>query len=110
VSGSAAGGPTGTPRGGARRAAKPKPRLRPELLGLAVGALVALAVWGFLVWLAVDSGRSARGGDSGKWGVLAVASLGAVVSLFVCLWLVTLVLRKVGILEDTRRPEQPHRH
>ena len=100
----------GTPRGGARRAAKPKRQLRPGLLGLALGALVALAVWGFLVWLAIGSGRSARGGDSAKWGLLAAASLGAVVSLFVCLWLVTLLLRRAGILEQTRRPEQTHRH
>ena len=110
MSGSAGGGPAGTPRGGARRAAKPKPRLRPGLLGLTLGALVALAVWGLLVWLAIGSGRSARGGDSAQWGVLAAASLGAVVSLFVCLWLVTMLLRKVGILDDTRRPQQTHRH
>jgi hypothetical protein len=100
----------GTPRGGSRRAARPKRRLRPALLGLALGALLTLAAWGFLVWLAVDSGRSARGGDSAQWGVLAAASLGAVACLFGCLWLVTLLLRKIGILEESSRSAQPHRH
>ena len=105
------GTPVGTPRGGARRAAKPKGRLQPKLVALALGALVALVVWGVLVWVAVDSGRSARGGDSGKWLYLAVASVGAVVCLFLCLWLCTLLLRRVGILEDNRpRVPQTHRH
>jgi hypothetical protein len=47
--------------------------------------------------------------------VLAGASVGAVICLFACLWLVTVLLRRVGILEPstrTRRPprRQPHRH
>ena len=112
MSGSEGGGTAGAPRGGARRAAKPKRRLQPKLLGLLLGALVALAGWGLLVWVAVDSGRAARSGESGKWGVLAAASLGAVACLFLCLWLVTVLLRRVGILEE-RRPSaqaQPHRH
>jgi hypothetical protein len=100
----------GTPRGGARRAARRRPRLQPKLLALLLGALAALVAWGLLVWVAVDAGRSARGGDSGKWAYLTAASLGAVVCLFVCLWLVTVLLRRVGILEDTRRPVRSHRH
>ena len=106
-------GTAGAPRRGARRAPKPKRRLRPELVGLALGSLAALAVWALLVWVAVDSGRAARGGESGKWGVLAAASVGAVASLFLCLWLGTLLLRRIGILEDHRprsARSQPHRH
>ena len=103
--------PRGTPRAGARRGPKPKRRFQPQLAGLGLAALLALAAWAGLVWLAVDSGRSARGGDSGQWVVLAAASVGAVVCLFGCLWLVTVVLRKVGILEpSTRVRRQPHRH
>jgi hypothetical protein len=103
-------GPVGTPRGGARRAAKPRRRLQPRLVGLGLAAFAALVAWGVLVWLAIDSGRSARGGDSGKWGYLAAASVGAVACLFLCLWLVTVLLRRLGILEDNRPSEQPHRH
>jgi hypothetical protein len=100
----------GTPRGGARRAARPKRRLDPKLLLLALASLVALVAWAGLVWLAIDSGRSARGGDSGSWSVLAVASVAAVGCLFLCLWLGTVMLRRLGILEDNRPTEQPHRH
>lgn len=67
---------------------------------------MALAAWGFLVWAAIDFGRTARGGDSQAWLFLGIASLGAVVCLFLSLMLITLLLRKVGILEDKR----PHRH
>jgi hypothetical protein len=104
------GTPAGTPRPGARRAAKPKRTFRPELLGLPLGSLAALAAWAALVWVAVDAGRSARGGDSGKWIYLGAASLAAAACLFLCLWLATLTLRRIGILEDTRRPQRGHRH
>jgi hypothetical protein len=105
------GTPTGTPRGGARRAAKPKRSLQPKLIGLGLGSLAALVAWGLLVWVAIDSGRSARAGESAKWGYLAVASVGAVGCLFLCLWLGTLVLRRIGLLEDTeRKVPQTHRH
>jgi hypothetical protein len=104
------GTPVGTPRGGARRAAKTKRTLQPKVVALGVGSLAALVAWGLLVWLAVDSGRSARGGDSGKWIYLVVASVGAVVCLFLCLWLGTVLLRRVGILEDNRPRVQTHRH
>jgi hypothetical protein len=99
-------GQGGTTRAGARRAARPKRTVQPQLLLLGLGALVALVAWGFLVWAAIDFGRSARGGDSGAWAFLAVASLGAVACLFLCLWLVTVLLRRIGFLEDKR----PHRH
>ena len=101
----------GTPRRGARRAPKPKRTIQPRLLLLGFAALAALAGWGVLVWLAIDFGRSARGGESGKWGFLAATSVGAVACLFVCLWLITLLLRRTGILEDSRpSTQQPHRH
>ncbi len=99
-------GQGGTTRAGARRGARPKRNLQPQLLLTGLGAVVALAAWGFLVWLAIDFGRSARGGDSGSWALMAVASLGAVTCMFLSLWLVTVLLRRIGILEDKR----PHRH
>ena len=104
------GTPVGTPRRGARRAAKPKRTLQPKLVALGVASLAALAAWACLVWVAVDSGRAARGGDSGKWIYLAAATVGAVVCLFLCLWLCTLLLRRLGIVEDPRPRVQAHRH
>jgi len=99
----------GSTRGGARRAAKPKRTVQPRLIGLGVAAFVALVGWAVLVWVAIHFGRSARSGESGQWAYLAAASVGAVVCLFVCLWLVTVLLRRIGVLEDNRRRE-PHRH
>ncbi len=109
----AVAGEAGT-RGGTRRAPKPKRQFRPRLLLLGLGALAALVVWGLLVWVAIDSGRSARGGDSSRWAYLAVASIGAVACLFLCLFLVTTLLRKIGILDEPqpkpRSSAGPHRH
>jgi hypothetical protein len=99
----------GGSRGGSRRAAKPKRSFRPQLVVVGVAALASLVAWGVLVWVAIHYGRSARGGDSGKWLYLAAASVGAVICLFVSLWLLTLLLRRVGILEDSRQPTHPHR-
>jgi hypothetical protein len=100
----------GSTRGGSRRAARPKRSFRPGLIGLGAASFVALVAWGALVWVAIHYGRSARGGDSGKWTYLAGASVGAVVCLFVSLWLVTLLLRRVGVLEDRRPQPHPHAH
>jgi hypothetical protein len=102
----AVAGERGGARAGARRAARPKRRVQPRLLLLGLGAVVALAAWGFLVWRAIDFGRTARAGDSGSWVYLALAALGAVACLFLCLWLVTVLLRRLGLIEDKR----PHRH
>jgi hypothetical protein len=105
-----AGSEGSTTRGGARRAPKPKRSVQPRLLLLGLASLAALLAWAGLVWLAIGYGRDARGGDSGKWAYLAAASVGAVVCLFLCLWLGTALLRRVGILEDPRPRPQPHRH
>lgn len=67
---------------------------------------MALAAWAFLVWAAIDFGRTARGGDSQAWWFLGIASLGAVICLFLSLMLITLLLRKLGILEE----KKPHKH
>lgn len=90
-------------RKGARRAAKPKRTFHPTWFALGAGALAALAVWGILVWIAIDAGRTARGGDSTQWGYLVAASCGAVIALFVSLWLAAALLRAAGILSDNTR-------
>jgi hypothetical protein len=102
----AGAGPGGGSRAGARRGARAKRRFQPRLAGLGAGALVAVVAWGFLVWAAISFGRTARGGDSGAWLFLVVASLGAVACLFLALLLVTMLLRAVGVLEEKR----PRRH
>jgi hypothetical protein len=93
-------------RAGTRRGERRKPRFEPRLAGIAAASVVALVAWAFLVWAAIDFGRKARGGDGDAWMFLAIASLGAVACLFLALMLGTLLLRKVGILEEKR----PHKH
>ncbi|MEJ7833369.1 MAG: hypothetical protein WKF79_10670 [Nocardioides sp.] len=84
-------------RTGARRGAKPERSFRPALLLLAVGVTAAVVAWGYLVYAAIDFGASARGGDSGSWWFLGLASLGAVACLFAGLMLIARLLRALGI-------------
>jgi hypothetical protein len=74
------------------------------LLGL--GAVLAVVAWGFLVWAAIDFGRTARAGKTEAWWFLTLASVGAVACLFLGLMLVTVLLRGLGLVAA----RQPHRH
>ena len=49
-----------------------------------------------------------EGEESHESGRVA-PSFGAVICLFVSLWLLTLLLRRMGILEENREPAHPHR-
>lgn len=76
------------------------------MLLLGLGALLAIVAWGFLVWAAIDFGRSARGGKAEAWWFLALASVGAVACLFLGLMVLMVLLRSLGLLAG----KQPHRH
>jgi hypothetical protein len=66
------------------------------LLALAItGCVVA---WGYLVYAAVDFGRTARGGEAAAWWFFGLATVGGVACLFVALMLVARVLRLVGLI------------
>ncbi len=96
----------GGARKGARKGVRRPRRFQPKLLLLGLGALASVVAWGFLVWAAIDFGRTARGGDSTAWWFLGLASVGAVACLFLGLMLVTVLLRRLGILAE----RQPHKH
>ena len=93
-------------RAGARRGERRRRQFQPLVVGIAAASVLALVAWAFLVWAAIDFGRTARGGDSQAWLFLAIASLGAVACLFLALMLGTLLLRKLGIIEEKR----PRKH
>ena len=59
------------------------------LLLLALGITAAVVAWGYLVYLAIDFGTSARNGDAKGWAPLGLATVGAIACLFVALMLVT---------------------
>ena len=73
-----------------------------KLLALALGVTLCVVAWGYLVYAAIDFGATARGGETRAWWFLAMASLGAVVCLFVGLLLVARLMRLVGV---TRTPD-----
>lgn len=94
-----------------KRRAEPAPRApasergessgRPwaKLLPLALGVTLCVVAWGYLVYAAIDFGATARGGETRAWWFLAMASLGAVVCLFVGLLLVARLMRLVGVTQ-----------
>ena len=106
------GTPAGhAPRGGARRAAKPKRSVQPKLLALGLGGARGAgrlgAVW--CGWPSTPAARRAAASRasgatwpwrrSARWSACSCA----------CGWC-TVLLRRVGLLEDPRRPVQTHRH
>jgi len=64
----------------------PRPSVVPLIL-LALGITAAVVAWGYLVYLAIDLGTSARNGDSTAWWLLAMATIGAIACLFVAMML-----------------------
>ena len=93
-------------RAGARRGARRRRGFPTAPLLLGLGAVLSVVAWGFLVWAAIDFGRTARGGQGEAWWFLALASVGAVACLFLGLMLVTVLLRRIGLIAG----KQPHKH
>jgi len=84
---------------GSRKGSRQPHAFRPQVLVLAAAVTAAVVAWGYLVYLAIDFGTSARGGETQAWWFLGVASLGAILCLFLGLVLVARLLRAVGITE-----------
>jgi hypothetical protein len=80
-----------------------------KLLPLALGVTLCVVAWGYLVYAAIDFGATARGGETRAWWFLAVASLGAVVCLFVGLLLVARLMRLVGVTKTEDAEPSPPR-
>jgi hypothetical protein len=74
---------------------------RRRLLSLALGITATVVAWGYLVWEAIDFGSRARGGESGAWAFLGLATVGATACL-----LVTLILgiKLLGTLRGEAEP------
>lgn len=64
----------------------------------AAGATLAVIGWGYLVWMAIDFGRSAKAGDSARWVLLVVAAVGAIACLFTAVMLIARLLRSLGVI------------
>ncbi len=95
-------------RAGSRRGAKPQASFNRPAFFLALAITASLIAWGYLVYLAIDFGTSARAGTSTAWGLLVLSALGAVACLFIGLLLVTRLLQTLGITApDTDEPSAP---
>lgn len=93
---------------GSRRGTRKPSTFRPQVLALAAAVTLSVVAWGYLVYLAIDFGTSARGGESSAWWLLGVASLGAVFCLFLALVLIARLLRALGLTtQPEERPEEP---
>jgi amino acid permease len=80
-----------------------------KLLPLALGVTLCVVAWGYLVYAAIDFGATARDGETRAWWFLAMASLGAVVCLFVGLLLVARLMRLVGVTKAADAEPTPPR-
>lgn len=94
-------------RAGSRRGAKQKASFNLPALAFALAITGCLIAWGYLVYLAIDFGTSARAGESGAWAFLVLASLGAVACLFAGLLFVSRLLRALGITTDPSDSASP---
>ncbi len=65
-----------------------------------------MVAWGYLVYVAIDFGTSARNGDARGWWFLVLAAAGAIACLFVAMMLGT---RFVQRLRAGTEPDAPPR-
>lgn len=98
------GGVTGR-RAGSRRATKPARSFRPAVLAYAVATTLLMVAWGYLVYVAIDFGGTARAGRAQAWWLLALASLGAVSCLFAGLMLLSRLAAVVGWSRAAGEPQ-----
>ena len=94
-------------RAGSRRGPRQRGGINKGALALAVGITLCVVAWGYLVYLAIDFGTSARSGESGSWAFLALASIGAIACLFTGLLLIARLMRSLGITSAPDEPSEP---
>jgi hypothetical protein len=94
---SAEGGAHGSSRGG---------QTGPLLL-LALGITAAVVAWGYLVYLAIDFGTTARDGDSSAWWLLGLATIGAIACLFAGMMLVSRLVARLKAGSPPAGPPRP---
>jgi len=87
-------------------AGRQRPPFAPLLL-LALGITAAVVAWGYLVFLAIDLGKSARNGESAAWWLLALATLGAIACLFVAMMLGTRLVERIRAGAPPSAPPRP---
>ncbi|GAA3532130.1 hypothetical protein GCM10022263_20810 [Nocardioides daeguensis] len=91
--------------GGKRAGDRTKARFRPALALIAVGVTASIVAWGYLVVAAIDFGATARhDGKTSAWALLVVASLGAMLCLFLTFMLAIRLSHALGFSADHHAP------
>jgi hypothetical protein len=80
---------------------------RGPLLLLALGITAAVVAWGYLVYLAIDFGTTARDGDATAWWLLGLATLGAIACLFAGMMLVARLVARLKAGSPPAGPPRP---
>lgn len=75
----------------------------------ALGLTATIVAWGYLVWLAVDFGATARAGTSTAWWLLALATVGAIACMFIGLLVGASVLRLLRVTTPAPQDGDPPR-
>ncbi|MBM7516315.1 hypothetical protein [Nocardioides nitrophenolicus] len=84
--------------GGKRAGDRAKATFRPALLLIAAGATASVVAWGYLVIAAIDFGATGRhDGKTSAWVLMGVASLGAMLCLFLTFMLAIRLSRALGM-------------
>ena len=66
-----------------------------------------MVAWGYLVFLAIDLGTSARNGESTAWWLLGLATIGAIACLFVAMMLGTRLVERFRAGAPPAAPPRP---
>jgi hypothetical protein len=82
-------------------------RPKAALLLLALGITATVVAWGYLVFLAIDLGKSARNGESTAWWLLGLATIGAIACLFVAMMLGTRLVERIRAGTPPAAPPRP---
>ncbi len=83
------------------------------MLAYAGGITLCVIAWGYLVYMAIDFGGSARTGNAAAWLLLVLAALGAAACLFIGLMLIARLGNAMGLSgpssppQDDSSPDQP---
>lgn len=80
-------------------------RVRREVVAYALAIVASAALWGYLVFLAIRWGASARSGEGPGWWAFGMVSAAAVACLFGGLLLASRLSRALGI---TAAPSRHH--
>jgi hypothetical protein len=66
-----------------------------------------VVAWGYLVYLAIDFGTTARGGDVTAWWLLGLATIGAIACLFVAMMLISRLVARLKAGAPSPGPPRP---